>query len=322
MCSRKLATGLLAILGMLLLAATPRSGMSADGVMLAAKADAEAGKYAEGGAKSCMKCHDEQPVTLILQTPHALRADKRTPFASHDCETCHGASPEHMVKPPEGKKRALPKIVFGRKSPTSAAEQNKVCLECHKGGLRINWAGSQHASEDVPCASCHNVHSLKDRMLVKTEQADTCFTCHVSQKVQSRRLSRHPIKEGKVICSDCHNPHGAFGPKLLVKNTVNETCFQCHAEKRGPFLWEHAPVSEDCSNCHTPHGSTQPRLLKVRTPFLCQTCHSEAFHPSTLYSGTGLPSASPGSRLLAKGCLNCHPKVHGTNHPSGPRLTR
>lgn len=322
MCGGNFSVKLLTFLGILLLISAPRSGMSAESVLLAANADTAAGKYADAGAKTCMKCHDEPPVTLILHTPHAQRADKRTPFASHDCETCHGASPEHLVKPAEGKKRASPQIVFSNKSSTPVADRNKVCLGCHKGGLRINWAGSQHQSEDVACTNCHKVHTLKDRMLVKAEQPKTCFKCHVRQKVESRRLSRHPIKEGKVVCSECHNPHGTFGPKLLVKATVNETCFQCHAEKRGPFLWEHAPVSEDCTNCHTPHGSTQPRLLKVRTPFLCQTCHSEAFHPSTLYSGTALPSATPGSRLLAKGCLNCHPKVHGSNHPSGPRLTR
>jgi hypothetical protein len=26
--------------------------------------------------------------------------------------------------------------------------------------------------------------------------------------------------------------------------------------------------------------------------------------------------------LLGKGCVNCHSQVHGTNHPSGARLTR
>jgi DmsE family decaheme c-type cytochrome len=209
-------------------------------------------------------------------------------------------------------------------SPTPAHKQNEVCLTCHKGGARINWAMSEHSAGGVPCAACHNPHAIKDKMLTRISQPETCFTCHLEQKAQSRKRSRHPIREGKVVCSDCHNPHGSFGPTLLVKSTVNETCFQCHAEKRGPFLWEHAPVSDDCTNCHTPHGSSQPRLLKVRTPFLCQMCHAETFHPSTVYSGEFLPpsSSSGAARLLAKGCLNCHPKVHGTNHPSGPRLTR
>ena len=134
--------------------------------------------------------------------------------------------------------------------------------------------------------------------------------------------SHHPIREGKVVCSNCHNPHGSFGPSLLAKATVNETCYQCHAEKRGPFLWEHAPVREDCLNCHTPHGATNPRLLKVRAPWLCQTCHLAQFHPSTLYQGVDIPPFGADQHLLAKGCLNCHAVIHGSNHPSGIRFLR
>jgi hypothetical protein len=33
----------------------------------------------------------------------------------------------------------------------------------------------------------------------------------------------------------------------------------CHAEKRGPFLWEHAPSVENCANCHEAHGSIHSR---------------------------------------------------------------
>ncbi len=278
--------------------------------------------YAARGAETCMKCHDEPPVTLILHTPHALQADPRTPFAAQDCETCHGPSPEHLEKPAEGEERAPVKVEFGRDSPTPVDVQNAVCLDCHESGLRMNWRGSPHHVEDVPCAACHSVHVQKDPVLVKLSQPDVCFTCHVTQRAQVLRFSHHPIREGKVACADCHNPHGSFGPVMLAEGTVNETCFNCHAEKRGPFLWEHPPVVEDCRTCHTPHGSSQPRLLKARTPWLCQQCHLAEFHPSTAYSGTGVPPQGAVRQLLAKGCLNCHSKIHGSNHPSGVRFTR
>lgn len=276
----------------------------------------------DGNARRCLKCHDQPPATLVLHTAHAQMADPRTPFANDQCQECHGASERHMEKPEDGQKRKSPDVVFGRKSPTPAEVQNKVCLACHEGALRMNWVASDHQAEDVSCGTCHGIHAIRDPVLVKATQPQICFSCHFDKRAQTRKFSRHPVKEGKVVCSDCHNPHGSFARAQLVKNTVNETCYQCHAELRGPFLWEHAPVSDDCTLCHDPHGSSQPRMLKVRTPYLCQQCHSEAQHPSTLYSGTGLPIVNPGSRLLAKGCLNCHPKVHGTNHPSGPRLTR
>lgn len=291
-------------------------------VISQASAQEDNEKYAADGADSCLECHDTPHVEQILNTPHAQSGDIRTPFASHDCETCHGASPEHTRKAEGQLTRTPPKIVFGKNSPTPVSEQNAVCLNCHEGGLRMNWTASPHHTADVPCASCHTVHANKDPVLVKTTQPETCYTCHVEQKAQSFRRSRHPIREGKVVCSDCHNPHGSFGPKMLIEANVNQTCYTCHTEKRGPFLWEHAPVRDDCTNCHTPHGSTQERLLKVRTPFLCQQCHMEAFHPSTLYSGDDVPPFGAGERILAKGCLNCHSQVHGSNHPAGVRLTR
>ncbi|NIN62985.1 MAG: DmsE family decaheme c-type cytochrome [Gammaproteobacteria bacterium] len=286
-----------------------------------AETDAEGNEFALKGAQTCLKCHDEYPTKFIFQTPHVQKADKRTPFATHECETCHGASQDHLIE------LAPPQIVFGMRSKnyrvSGVDEQNKVCLGCHESGLVMHWRGSQHQSADVPCASCHNVHAPKDPVLVKKEQAEVCFTCHTDNRAQLWRRSRHPIREGKVVCSDCHNSHGSPGQTLLAKNTVNETCFQCHAETRGPFLWEHQPVREDCTICHNPHGSVQPRMLVQRTPFLCNMCHAQTRHPSDFRDGSGLPAnAGADNRLLGKGCLNCHSKIHGSNHPSGPGLTR
>jgi len=114
---------------------------------------------------------------------------------------------------------------------------------------------------------------------------------------------------------------------------VNDTCYTCHAEKRGPFLWEHAPVTDDCTNCHTPHGSNNSPLLKARAPWLCQECHS-GDHAKNIYSGANLPGGnvvtingqqglanqSPPAQLSARACMNCHVLVHGSNHPAGEKF--
>jgi len=176
---------------------------------------AEEEGYSKGGADDCMECHDTPPVTLVLSTPHGVSGDARTPFAGHQCESCHGPSATHMRRIEGSTIRPSPGIVFGQNSLTPVADQNAQCMTCHEGGLRINWTGSQHHTSDLACASCHTVHALKDPVLVRQTQDEVCYTCHVEQKAQSFRRSRHPIKEGKVACSDCHNPHGSFGPTLL-----------------------------------------------------------------------------------------------------------
>lgn len=267
------------------------------------------------GSEVCLECHDEGPTNLILRTPHAQTADSRTPFARGGCETCHGPGATHADDPgvPIG-------IKFGPKSATPAAKQSAVCLTCHESGERMNWHMSKHEAADRTCASCHNVHASKDPMLVKTSQTKVCIGCHTDRRADLFKRSRHPVREGIIACADCHNPHGSFNSGSLVKASVNETCFGCHAEKRGPFLWEHQPVAEDCSICHNPHGSNQSKMLKARGPYLCQTCHQAQFHPSTLYDGGAVGRGD--DHFLANNCLNCHPRIHGSNHPSGPRFTR
>jgi DmsE family decaheme c-type cytochrome len=135
---------------------------------------------------------------------------------------------------------------------------------------------------------------------------------------------RHPVNEGKVTCTSCHEPHGSNTPAQLVKNSVTETCTTCHAEFRGPFLWEHQPVAEDCTNCHSPHGSANLAMLKARGPFQCQQCHETSGHPSIAFGSNNVAGGTAPTKayVLAGNCLNCHTQVHGSNHPSGAKLMR
>ena len=95
--------------------------------------------------------------------------------------------------------------------------------------------------------------------------------------------SHHPILEGKVKCSDCHNPHGALTPAMVKHESVNQQCFSCHADKRGPYMFGHPPVEENCLTCHTPHGSSHNKLLNEKVPNLCQDCHVQGRHPTAYY---------------------------------------
>jgi DmsE family decaheme c-type cytochrome len=151
-------------------------------------------------------------------------------------------------------------------------------------------------------------------LLIKDTAADTCYTCHGDVKLEMNKMSHHPVREGRIECASCHNVHGS-NVGLLNKPTQNDTCFTCHTEKRGPYVWEHAPAREDCGTCHTPHGSNNRTLLTVKDPFLCLSCHSYGGH-------INLPRYNRTSNPYGNGCSNCHMSVHGSNHPSGAKLTR
>jgi DmsE family decaheme c-type cytochrome len=265
----------------------------------------------KGDAK-CTRCHDETepyPVLAIGKTRHGTLADGRTP----SCTSCHGDSETHINKPEGATERPKPERSFGKNTTTPVLARNESCLACHQGGKRIHWSMSAHASRDLACTTCHQVHTAHDKVRDKLTQSEVCFTCHKEQRVQINRPSHHPIKEGKVACTDCHNPHGTAGEKQLVRDNVNDTCFQCHMEKRGPFVRTHQPVTENCTICHQPHGTTLPNLLKARPPFLCQECHEPTSHRGNIGSLTG---TSTGANTLARGCLNCHTNIHGTNNPA------
>jgi DmsE family decaheme c-type cytochrome len=197
-----------------------------------------------------------------------------------------------------------------------------MCLRCHEGGARIPWQGSTHQLRGLACADCHRIHAPKDPLLARSSQPEVCFGCHKRQRSDLYKPSVHPVRFGALACSDCHGVHGGPAPALLRKPTLNETCYTCHAEKRGPFLWEHAPVAENCTYCHYAHGSNYPALLKKKPPWLCQQCHSQGGHPSVVNDGSGIPPAGASPMLLAKACLNCHSQVHGSNHPSGVKRMR
>jgi DmsE family decaheme c-type cytochrome len=291
----------------------------------AAAAVEEAPSYSKKGADTCLTCHDDNPVVMaIFNTKHGQPADERSPFGHGQlqCEACHGPGGAHTGRVKRGEQRP-PVIRFGRDSEASVGVQNGMCLGCHEQSMRENWHVGVHSEQGVACVDCHDSHVEKDPVLARRTQPDVCYTCHQMQRTEFLKPFAHPVRQGKQACSDCHQPHGTTADAQLVRSTVNQTCYDCHAEKRGPLLWEHAPVPEDCTNCHSPHGSNHPSLLTARPPLLCQECHSQQGHPSVVRGPESLASGpAPSTYLLVGACMNCHTQVHGSNHPSGANLMR
>jgi len=155
----------------------------------------------------------------------------------------------------------------------------------------------------------------------KQLQYETCASCHKDINAQIRKPSRHPIIEGKLKCSDCHNPHGALSKASIKSESVNTLCTSCHADKRGPYIHEHPPVEANCLTCHDVHGSQHNKLLSQKVPNLCQDCHDWTRHPGTPYGAQrGFPPAgNTGRQFVARSCLSCHNLVHGSNASTAGR---
>jgi DmsE family decaheme c-type cytochrome len=272
------------------------------------------------GAKTCLTCHASQTAAFQMTLMGKIGLTQKGKF---DCENCHGPGSAHVKA---GGGRGVGGIISFRTDDMNrtAEENNAICLACHEKGNRTNWHGSTHDERGLQCSNCHTVmKNVSRKSQLKTKfQPDTCYQCHKNKRAQEWRTSHIPVRDdtligqGKVVCTDCHNPHGSYSESLLKTATINEACYQCHAEKRGPFLWEHPPVQENCLNCHDPHGSNNDFLLKISRPRLCQQCHSGGQHNSN--------PRNPAVTLYAQGreCQNCHSNHHGSNNPAGARFMR
>lgn len=262
------------------------------------------------GAATCKDCHEKQ-YESYAKSVHFKKTVKG-PGMQNACETCHGPGAKHVEK---GGGRGVDIFAFNKDVDPKA--RSAKCLVCHEETRQLtNWNMSKHNDEDISCDACHSPHNQKAKFL-KKDQSALCFDCHRDIRSQAYRQSHHPIKEGMVQCTSCHDPHGTFGEKQIKADSVNELCFKCHAEKRGPFMFEHPPVAENCLTCHTSHGSNHSKLLVSKAPQLCQSCHDASRHPGTPYTSAATFSGiAPSNKMYARACLNCHSNIHGSNASS------
>ncbi|MBI5177675.1 MAG: DmsE family decaheme c-type cytochrome [Nitrospinae bacterium] len=282
------------------------------------------------GWKKCLDCHQDwfdkwketRMGKLFLKAP-------QNETQKLVCEACHGPGEEHIANVSAGEELDLSKLItFKKHSTQTVDEKNGQCLQCHQNdAYTAMWKGSTHQGNKVACVDCHTImqNNTDRKNMAKKTQADTCFQCHLQRKAQYQKSAHMPYREGKVTCTDCHNPHGTPNPKLIAADSVNEACYKCHMEKRGPFLWEHAPVRESCLNCHEPHGSNHDKLLIAKRPQLCQRCHAPTGHPANAYTDPGQAvagNARQGQFMANRACNNCHSQIHGSNHPAGHRFHR
>jgi len=289
------------------------------------------------GSETCAECHVDKD-SVFRKTAHAIKPSPSNPVTG--CEGCHGPGKAHVegMRSSEGddaKIAAAKKLIFSFDS--TPKENSARCLNCHVTSQdQQHFDRSEHHFNGLACQTCHSAHltGASDNLiepknlvpqrdffniprrkeeqrwltsnLLRKSQPELCFSCHNTVQAQFALPSHHRVPEGLMKCTDCHSPHGTRNQPML-KKTNWEGCINCHAEKRGPFVYEHAAVKvEGCTACHSPHGTVSRMLLLRREGrFLCLQCHVDPQAPNVPHGRLGFTTRGE--------CNRCHVAIHGSN---------
>ena len=98
---------------------------------------------------------------------------------------------------------------------------SEACSECHEK-VTHDFKTADHAklqakgknAVDMGCESCHGPGSKHKEsggesgtIVNPNKSPETCFQCHLDTKAQFSMPYAHQVLNGKMTCSDCHDPH-------------------------------------------------------------------------------------------------------------------
>jgi DmsE family decaheme c-type cytochrome len=188
-------------------------------------------EFSANKSQACLFCHNLERMRAILDTPHGDRNNPYSPYAQHECESCHGPGSLHVTRLRQNKTRAL-MIDYGAETKTPLAKQSETCLDnCHEkdmGKLKgMEWSGSVHGrgwvdadgqNKEMSCANCHKLHEKHESLKDRTQQAAVCYKCHEKSEREHPRFEDKGIVFDKLTCWDCHDVHQLIYKESEPKN--------------------------------------------------------------------------------------------------------
>lgn len=238
-------------------------------------------------ARRCIECHaDFHPE--MRRSGHASLLTEGA-----QCGACHGEGSLHADS---GGRREL----ILRPDELTASVANRVCNDCHRSTETLaRWTCSEHAREGVSCTTCHDANAPRGETL-RAPEYQLCGSCHVDVKASFLLPNGHDVEDGKIGCTDCHDPHGNTS-RVRDRQLRRDVCADCHVAQAGPFFHDHGIRRGDgCLACHAPHGSSNRRALThTELRPLCLQCHPETPHDLT--------------RRKYRNCIDCHVEIHGSD---------
>ncbi|MBI4668291.1 MAG: cytochrome c3 family protein [Elusimicrobia bacterium] len=112
---------------------------------------------------------------------------------------------------------------------------SKLCLSCHDGTVAIDYGGYWPGSEYVAgsdnlgtdLSNDHPVSFVYDSAMAAS--AKTLKDPAAASSGLGGTISQDMLRDGKLQCVSCHNPHNPGNGKFLVKsNAGSALCLTCH----------------------------------------------------------------------------------------------
>jgi len=213
-----------------------------------------------------------------------------------------------------------------------------TCAGCHPDTAK-NFKYAAHArmevkgqnAQGIGCEGCHGAGSKhveaggsKGTIIDPDKSPDVCYQCHMDKRGEFALPYHHPVPEGRMTCTDCHNPHegeamNGGGTQIA---SMKDVCGKCHTAQMGPFIWEHEALNDGCGDCHRPHGSPNQKLLTERNATLCLKCHFQEQAANGVILIGGRDHGTANGFLTRGTCWSagCHETVHGSNVSSSQRF--
>lgn len=188
----------------------------------------------------CLVCHNAYP---------QVAADRM--LEGIDCQRCHGPGSEHV--------RTARKSDIVNPAHLPAERQLEICMQCH---LETT---SFHLPHSIPRFekgrfSYRPGEPLGDYVLFYDHQPgagrDDKFEI-AGAAYRLRKSACFRKSEGRLVCTTCHNPHGAVKVSAAV-------CAQCHGGAHP------AGGGSDCISCHMPQRRTEDVVHAVMTDHYIQ----------------------------------------------------
>lgn len=189
-------------------------------LLLSSGSSAYAGEENPTGAAPCASCHSDE-TDAWLTSAHAVEMGDTTGTTGAACAACHG---EYSKGHPEDGAMELLTV------------DSAICQDCHETTYD-QWEHSIHASRNVQCIGCHQVHSQDLRLT----DDQLCSACHTESLTDSFHSAHWYVD---AACTDCHmSPTTIPGELVMVGNQASITapvhdfttvssakCLDCHRE--------------------------------------------------------------------------------------------